>query len=87
VTILFILTPEKKLGNRQSDLNLQPPYCVKCRKTDHVKSDCFILNRRNEANGNSNDYVKAGATGTTSDSVFDSVLENSDFSENILLKK
>jgi hypothetical protein len=26
-------------GNRQSDANFQPPYCVYCRKTGHVKVD------------------------------------------------
>jgi hypothetical protein len=45
-------------GNRQSGANSQPPYCVYCRKIAHVKAACFILNRRNEANGNDNSNVR-----------------------------
>jgi hypothetical protein len=70
-------------GNRQSDVNPQPPYCVYCRKTGHVKANCFIINRRNGANGNGNNNAMIVVAGTTADIVFNSVLENSEFSENI----
>jgi hypothetical protein len=69
--------------NRQSDANPQPPSCVYCRKTGHVKDNWFILNRRNEANGNGNNNVRTGVAETTADVVFTSVPENSYFLENI----
>ena len=70
-------------NDRQNDGNPQPPYCVYCRKSGHVKANCFILNRRNEANGNGNNNVRNGVAGTTADVVFNSVSENSEFSKNI----
>jgi hypothetical protein len=70
-------------GKRQSDTNSQPPYCVYCRKTGHVKFNCFILNRINEASGNGNNSERTGVAGVTADFVLDSVLENWEFSENI----
>jgi hypothetical protein len=36
----------KNHGNRQSDVNAQPPSCAHCRKTGHVKANCFILNKK-----------------------------------------
>ena len=70
-------------NDRQNDGNPQPPYCVYCRKSGHVKANCFILNKRNEANGNGNNNVRNGVAGTTADVVFNSVSENSEFSKNI----
>ena len=80
VTSLSIARP----GNdRQSDGNPHPPYSVYSKKSGHDKANCFILNRRNEANGNGNNNVRIGVAGTTAVVVFNSVSENSEFSENI----
>jgi hypothetical protein len=48
-------------------VNPQLPYCIHGRKSVNIKGNFYILSRRNEAN----------------DVVFNSVLENSDVSENI----
>ena len=72
-------------GGRQGDVSRQPPYCVYHRKSGHVKASFFILNRRNEANGKDNNNVRTGVAGTNADVVFNSVSENSEFSENILI--
>jgi hypothetical protein len=76
------LKGQKNQGKRQIDINPQPPYCVYYRKTGHVKVNCFILNRTNEANENGNNNVRTGVAGITTDVVFDLVLENSEFSQN-----
>jgi hypothetical protein len=52
-------------------------------KTGHVKVNYFILNRRNEANGNGNNNIRIGVEGTNADVVFNFVSENLEFSENI----
>jgi hypothetical protein len=66
-------------ANRQSEVNSH----FFSRKTVHAKYDCFVLNRRNEANGNVNNNVWTGVVGTATNFVFDPVSENSEFSENI----
>jgi hypothetical protein len=48
-----------------------------------VKSNCFILNIRNERNVNVNNNIRPVIAGTTADVVLDSVSENLEFSENI----
>ena len=66
----------------ESDVNSQPLYCAYCRKSGHFKANCFILNRRNEANGNGNNNVRTGVAGTTAKVVINSVSGNSEFLEN-----
>jgi hypothetical protein len=77
---------KRNQGDRQSDVNPQPPYCVCCRKTGHIKTNYFILNRRNEANGNGNNNVRTEVAGKTVDIVLNSMSKNSEFSGNIWIE-
>jgi hypothetical protein len=67
-------------GNRQIDVSPYHPHYFYFRKTGHVKPNCFILNRRYEANGNGDNNVRTGVAGTTADVMFNLVSENSEFS-------
>jgi hypothetical protein len=60
-------------GNRQSDANSQPHYCVYCRITGYIKTNFFLLIRRNEAYGYVSNNVRTGGEGTTADVVFNSM--------------
>ena len=70
-------------GDRQSDGNTQPPYCVYCRKSGHVKANCFILNRRNEANENGNNNYKRGIIAELKDHSYIYSTPNQNYNDNI----
>ena len=64
---------------RQGAGGPQPLYYSYCKKTGHIKVNCFKKNRRSERNGGGNDYGRTRAA----DDVFNSVSETSESSENI----
>jgi hypothetical protein len=54
VTSLFIVRPEEIMVADKVMQALNLLIVSTAEKTGHVKANCFILNRRNKANGNSN---------------------------------